>query len=133
MKNKILNFLNFFPNDEYKQFLKVIFPIYFILGSELLYLFLNGKYLFYGEITLETLFVYYFLLPVVTLILPICLMISSIQLIKRFNFFIIIKEIYNIKRFFTYMFSVFFLFSGFTILFIYFCFCMYFLELKGLI
>lgn len=78
--------LDFYPYEIVKQFTKISLPFYLSFSLVFLYIIFNFKGLFLDKnISLETVFAFYFILPIVFPLTLIGLLLSSIHILRHNN------------------------------------------------
>ena len=85
-------FLDIYPENLIKQFLRVVVPLYFFIGFFFGYLLMNTKTFLYGEHkNLETTLMFYFTFPIFLPILISFFLLSSIHIVRHNNPFLLSK------------------------------------------
>lgn len=111
-------FLDIYPGDMVKQFKRISIPLYLSFSLLFLYILKNSEHIFLSKnITLETVFSFYFILPILLPLLLIGLFLSSIHILRHNNIFILYQI--SLKYCFLYGFSFGLTFFSFVFLIIY--------------
>lgn len=83
-------FMDFYPDDLFKQFKRVSIPFYLSFGILLFYILLNLQPILMSKIiTFDAVITFYFLFPIVYPILILGLLFSTIHIIRHNNPFIL--------------------------------------------
>lgn len=111
-------FMDFYPEDLVKQFKKVSLPFYLGFSLLLFFLLFNIKPLLFSKtVSLNDVFVFYFLFPVVFPLTLLGLLLSSIHILRHNNPFVLFHI--HLKYLFLYLLNVGMIFFTFVFFLIY--------------